>query len=157
MRTKFLLVTRYSLLFTGYSLLFISLRSSLRETSQRPLRNSHKRCLLRDVRRLKNVSGDYLCFFKNTPQKWFCVRKVIKISDKIYVGPLETLTKLNFFREQCIDINQVSHEYQWADISVRVLASQRSSKPNIRCISDLVIFSDSFQLRNITYCHYELC
>ena len=87
------------------------------------------------LRRLKNVSDDYFCFFKNTPQKWFCVRKVVKISDKIYVGPLETLKKLNVFREQCIDINQVSHEYQWADISVTVLASQRSSKSNIRCIS----------------------
>ena len=61
-------------------------------------------------------------------------RKVITISDKIDEGPLEILKKLNVFWEQCTDINQACHEYQWADICVRVLASQRSSKPNSRCI-----------------------
>ena len=44
----------------------------------------------------------------------FC--KVIEISNKIDVGPLETLKKWNVFWEQCIAINQVCHECQWADI-----------------------------------------
>ena len=57
----------------------------------------------------------------------FC--RVITISDKIDAGPLETLKKLNILK-----INQACHEYQWADICVRVLASQQSSKPNSRCI-----------------------
>ena len=61
-------------------------------------------------------------------------RRVIIISDKIDVGLLETPKKSNVFWELCIDINQVCHEYQWADICVTVLASQRSSKPNNRCI-----------------------
>ena len=56
-------------------------------------------------------------------------RKVITISDKMNVGPLETLKKLNILK-----INQVRHEYQWADIYVRVLASKPSSNPNSRCI-----------------------
>ena len=42
-------------------------------------------------------------------------RWVIKISDKIDVGPLETLKKLNVFWEQRTDIIQVSPEYHWAD------------------------------------------
>ena len=38
-------------------------------------------------------------------------RWVIKIADKIDVGPLETLKKLNVFWEQRTDIIQVSPEY----------------------------------------------
>ena len=68
--------------------------------------------------------------------------KVITISDKIDRGPLETLKKC--FWEQCVDISQVCHEYQWADICVRVLASQQSSKPNSRCI--IYYFRDLFWL-----------
>ena len=60
--------------------------------------------------------------------------RVIKISDKIDVGPLETLEKWSVFWEQWTDINQVCNGYQWANICMRVLASQRSSKPNSRCI-----------------------
>ena len=47
-------------------------------------------------------------------------RWVIKISDKIDVGPLETLKKLNVFWEQRTDIIQVSPEYHWADTYVKV-------------------------------------
>ena len=54
-------------------------------------------------------------------------RRVITIFDRIDVGPLETLKKSNEFWEQCIDINQVCHEYQWGYICVRVLVSQRLS------------------------------
>ena len=61
-------------------------------------------------------------------------RRVITISDKTDVEPLETLKKLNVFWEQCIDINQVCHEYQWADICMRVLANKRSPNSNSRCI-----------------------
>ena len=60
--------------------------------------------------------------------------RVITISDKTDLEPLETLKKWSIFWEEFIDINQFSHEYQWADICVRVLASQRSSQPNSRCI-----------------------
>ena len=49
--------------------------------------------------------------------------RVTEIFDKIDVGPLETLKKQNVFWEQCIVINQVCHEYQLADICVRILAS----------------------------------
>ena len=56
-------------------------------------------------------------------------RRVITISDKTDVGPLEALKKLNILK-----ISQVCHEYHWADIFVRVLASQRSSKPSSSCI-----------------------
>ena len=52
--------------------------------------------------------------------------RVITISDKIDVGPLETIKKLNILK-----ISQVCHECQWADTCVRVLSSQRSSKPDI--------------------------
>ena len=51
-------------------------------------------------------------------------RRVITISNKIDVGPLEIFKNRNVFWEQYIDINQVCHEYQWADICVKVLASQ---------------------------------
>ena len=86
--------------------------------------------------RLKNIFRKYLQFFKNIPQNWF---RVISVELRQYlikkdVGPLETLKKWNVFGEQCIAINQVCHEYQWADICVRVLPSQWSSKPNKRYI-----------------------
>ena len=100
---------------------------------------SQKRWLFCDVsetlRLLKNISRKYSGLFKNTSQKkWFCVifRMVITISNKIDVGPLKTLKKWNVFWEQCRNINHVCHEYQWADVSVRVLVGQLSSKPNIR-------------------------
>ena len=83
------------------------------------------------LRRLKNISGKYFWFFKN---KSCDFSNVITISDKIDVGPLQTLKKWKVFWEQCIAINLVGHEYQWANICVRVLASQRSSKSNNRCI-----------------------
>ena len=41
--------------------------------------------------------------------------RVIEISDKIDVRPLETLKKWNVFRDQCIAIKQVCHEYQLTD------------------------------------------
>ena len=74
--------------------------------------------------------------FENYPKNMvscnFC--SVIEVSDKIDVQPLETLKKRNVFWEQGTAINQMSHQYQWVDICVRVLASQRSLKPNSKCI-----------------------
>ena len=61
-------------------------------------------------------------------------RGVTEIFDKIDVGPLATLKKWNVFWEQSKAISQVCHEYQWADICVRVLTSQWPSKPNNKCI-----------------------
>ena len=65
-----------------------------------------------------------LCYFHS----------VVTIFNKTHVGLLETLKKWNVFWEQCIDTNQICHEYQWVDICVRVLTSQRPSEPNSRCI-----------------------
>ena len=62
-------------------------------------------------------------------------RRVITISDKIDVGPLKIV---NNQWDQCIDINQVYHKYQWADLLL------------------LVIFFQLIKLY-ITRCHYELC
>ena len=42
-----------------------------------------------------------------------------------------------------------------ADISLAVLASQRSSKPDSRLL--ITTFSGFLRLINITRCHYELC
>ena len=114
--------------------------------SLRRLKNiTKKRFLLRDVFKtsrayIKKMTFSWrpgrllnvLCPFNLRP---VATGKVITISDKIDVGPLETLKKWKvFWGKQCIDINQVCHEYQWADICVRFVASQRSSKPNSRCI-----------------------
>ena len=129
---------------------YISKNVSFFAMSVRRLKNISKRCLLCDIfktsraylkkdvfsvtclRRLKNISCKYLWFIKNIRRYDF--RRVIIISNKIDLGPLETLTKWIVFWEQCIDISQVCREYQLADICVRVLASQRSSKPSCRCI-----------------------
>ena len=61
---------------------------------------------------------------------FFC--RVTEYIDKI---DLETLSKWNVFWEQCIANNQVYHEYQWADICVKVLASQRLPNSNSKCIT----------------------
>ena len=108
---------------------------------------------VKSLRHLKNISGKHL--FQKYPAKSFSCDffRVITIFDKKDVGPLETLKKWNIFWEQCIDINQVFHEYQWADICVRVLASQRSSKPSRARI--IYYFQWFFRLIKlyITRCH----
>ena len=50
-------------------------------------------------------------------------RRITEIFDKIDAESLETLKKLNVFEEQCMVINEVCHEYQLADICLRILAS----------------------------------
>ena len=98
---------------------------------------SQKRCIFCDVSETsQNHLLQVFVIFQKYPTKIISCnfRKIIIISDKIDVGPLETLKKLNVFWEQSIDINQICHEYQWVDICVRVLAGQRSSKPICRCI-----------------------
>ena len=66
-----------------------------------------------------------ICDFSKIPHRMVScdLCRVTEIFDKIDVGPLETLKKRNVFWEQCIVINQVCHEYQLADICVRILAS----------------------------------
>ena len=96
-----------------------------------------KRCLFRDV---SETSQKHLfqvfMIFQNYPKNMVSCDfySVIEVSDKIGVHPLETLKKRYVFWEQGIAINHVSHQYQWVDICVRVWASQRSLKPNSKCI-----------------------
>ena len=84
-------------------------------------------------------------------------RKVITISDKIDVRPSETLKKWNVSWEQCIDINQVCHEYQRSDIYMRILASNDLQSTIVGVL--FTTFSDFFPLLKlyITRCYYELC
>ena len=92
---------------------------------------SQKRCIFCDVSETsQNHLLQVFVIFQKYPTKIISCnfRKIIIISDKIDVGPLETLKKLNVFWEQCIDINQICHECQWVDICVRVFAGQRSLK-----------------------------
>ena len=125
-------------------------------TSLRHLKNILKRCLLCDVFKMSRAhlkkdiysniraylwgvsktSRQVFVIFQRYPKNmvWCDFRRVITMSDKIQKVSLETRKKWNVFWEQCKDINQVCHEYQWADISVGVLESQRLSKPNSRGI-----------------------
>ena len=83
----------------------------------------------------KYLSQVFVMFQKFPTKMVSCdFRRVTKIFDKIDAGSLETLKKWNVFWEQCIAINQVCHEHRWVDVCVRVLASQRSSKLNSKCI-----------------------
>ena len=72
-------------------------------------------------------------------------RRLIAISDKIDVGPSETLKKWIVLWEQCIDIKSA----KWADIYVRDLASQGSSKSNSKCI--IYYFQRFFLTDKTTY------
>ena len=61
------------------------------------------------IRRLKNISQNHLFFQKYVTKMISCdIRRVITVSDKIDVGPSETLKKWIVLWEQCIDINQSS-------------------------------------------------
>ena len=125
----------------------IPIRSPLRETSQRPLRNiskrcllcnifkisgiSQKRCLFRDVSVTshKHLSQVFLVFQKYPTRMISCdFRKVITISDKIDVEPLETLKKWKVFWKQS-SVMSIS-----GLMSVRVLTSQRLSNLSGSCI-----------------------
>ena len=83
---------------------------------------------------VSKISLTSICDFYTAKLVSCDFRKVIAISDKLEVVSLETLKKWNVFWEQFIDISHACHEYLWADICVRVLESQRSSKPNSRSI-----------------------
>ena len=144
-------------------------------TSLRRLKTSSKTCLLCDFfktsraylrkdvfsvkspRRLKNISLKYFWFFKNTSQMISCdFRRVITISDKIDVGPSETLRKWNVLWEQCIDINQSS-------LPSGLISTwefwQVKDRQNSTVSVLFTTFSDFFRLIKlyITCCHYELC
>ena len=74
-------------------------------------KTSQKRCLFRDVSETsqKHLSQVFLVFQKYVTKMISCnFRRLITISDKIDVGPSETLKKWNVLWEQCIDINQSS-------------------------------------------------
>ena len=129
---------RYPLTETSWDLLETSQKGWLFcfvfKTSQINLK---KDCLFRDVSETaqKHLSQVFVIFQKYPTEMILChFPRVITISVKINMGPLEALKKWNIFLEQCIDINQLCHGYQWADFCVRVLVSQRSSNPNTRCI-----------------------
>ena len=83
-------------------------------------------------------------------------RRLITISDKIDVGPWETLKKWNVLWEHCIDINQSSLPSglisTWEFWQVKDLQN-----PIVNVL--FTIFSDFFRLIKlyITCCHYELC
>ena len=71
---------------------------------------SQKRCLFRDVSETsqKHLSQVFLVFQKYVTKMILCdFRRVIIISDKIDLGPSETLKKLSVLWEQCIDIDEV--------------------------------------------------
>ena len=143
----------------------ISVRSLLREISQRPLRNiskgmsfswrlydvsntSQKRCLFHNVSETsqKHLSQVFLVFRKYITKMFSCdFRRLITIADKIDVGPWETLKKWIILWEQCIDIKSA----KWADIYVRDLASQGSSKSNSKCI--IYYFQRFFLTDKTTY------
>ena len=154
----------------------IPIQSSLREISQRPLRNiskemsflwrlkdvsktSQKRCLFRDVSETsqKHLSQVFLVFQKCATKMISCdFLRVITISDKIDVGPSETLKKWNVLWEQCIDINQSSlpsgliSTWEFWQVKDR-------QNPIVSVL--FTTFSDFFRLIKlyITCCHYELC
>ena len=72
---------------------------------------SQKRCLFRDVSETsqKHLSQVFLVFQKYVTKMISCnFRRLITISDKIDVGPSETLKKWNVLWEQWIDINQLN-------------------------------------------------
>ena len=97
-------------------------------TSLRRLVHISKKMSIRDVSETsqKYLSQVFVIFQKHPTKMISCdFRRVIKMSDKIDVEPLEILKKWNVFWEQCIDIYEICHKYQWTDIAVRVLASQR--------------------------------
>ena len=83
-------------------------------------------------------------------------RRLIAISDKIDVGPSETLKKWNVLWEHCIDINQSSLPSglisTWEFWQVKDLQN-----PIVSVL--FTSFSDFFRLikLHITCCHYELC
>ena len=103
-------------------------------TSLRRLEHISKRRLFHNVSETSQIplSKVFVVFQKYPTKMISCdFRRVITISDKI--DPLET-QEMKRFLGAVLDINQVCHEYQWADICLRVLVSQRSSKPSSRCI-----------------------
>ena len=119
---------------------------------------SQKRCLFRDVSETsqKHLSQVFLVFQKYVTKMISCdFRRLITISDKIDVGPSETLKKWNALWEHCIDINQSSLPSglisTWEFWQVKDLQN-----PIVSVL--FTTFSDFFRLIKlyITCCHYEL-
>ena len=92
-----------------------------------------KRCLFRDISETsqKHLSQVFMILQKYPTIMVLCdFHRVTETFDKIRVEPLEILNKWNVFwdEEQCITINQDCYVYQWSDICLGVLRSQRLSK-----------------------------
>ena len=72
----------------------------------------------------KHLSQVFVIFQKYSTKIVSCdFPRVTETFDKIDVGLLKTLRKRNVFWEQCMVNNQVCHEFQLADIWMRILAS----------------------------------
>ena len=118
-----------------------------------------KRYLYRDVSETsqKHLSQLFLVFQKYVIKMVSCYfRRLITVSDKIDVGPSETLRKWNVLWEHCIDINQSSLPSglisTWEFWQVKDLQN-----PIVSVL--FTTFSDFFRLiiLYIACCHYELC
>ena len=123
------------------------------------LETSQKRWLFCDVFKTfqKQLSHVFVIFQKYPTKMVSCdFRRVIRISDKIDVGPLETLKKWSVFLEHCIDINKPA-----MNISGLISAWefwQFSDRHTLIVGVLFTTFSDFFRLIRlyITRCHYEL-
>ena len=120
---------------------------------------SQKRCLSSDISKTsqKQLSQVFVIFQKYPTKMVSChFRRVIRISDKTDVGPLETLKKWSVFWEHCIDINKPA-----MNISGLISAWefwQFSDRHTLIVGVLFTTFSDFFRLIRlyITRCHYEL-
>ena len=83
-------------------------------------------------------------------------RRVIRISDKIVVGPLETLKKWSVFWEHCIDINKPAMNISGLISAWEFWQFSDRQTPIVGVL--FTTFSDFFRLIRlcITRCHYEL-
>ena len=109
--------------------------------------------------RLRDVSKPqvFLVFQKYLTKMVLCnFRRLIKISDKIDVGPSETLKKWNALLEYCIDINQSSLPSR--QISTWEFWQVKDRENPVASVL-FITFSNFFRLIKlyITCCHYELC
>ena len=119
---------------------------------------SQKRCLFRDVSETsqKHLSQVFLAFQKYFTKMISCdFRRLITISDKIHVGPSETLKKWNVLWEQCTDINQVCPVGWYLREEFWQVKDRQNPVVNVL----FTTFVHCFRLIKlyITCCHFELC
>ena len=123
-------------------------------TSLRCLEHISERCLFRVISEMsqKRLSQMFVIFQKH-PTKMLSsdFRRLTEIFDKIDAGLLETLNKWKVFWEQCITINHVCHEYQWADATWEFW--QVNDHQSLKVSVLFTTFSDFFDWLYITRCH----